>query len=227
MRELLYEAAKHYRQGRMLAEQGDAKGAGEAYEAALRELQAVKPQRMRDVLLAQVYLSRHQLDVRAPDAASDLRLGYTYARTTCEANVRQLAETLWREAVAEGRHLAPARGARRPRPNPPKGDVGERHPGAERRPASARAGDGGPRGAAGERGRGAERRPERAGERAGDRRPERERGAARERGAVGERRADPARGGEPREGKGRRPGRPSTPRGPEGSVERPGDERAD
>ena len=93
MRELLYEAAKHYRQGRMLAEQGDAKGAGEAYEAALRELQAVKPQRMRDVLLAQVYLSRHQLDVRAPDAASDLRLGYTYARTTCEANedIRALA----------------------------------------------------------------------------------------------------------------------------------------
>ncbi len=110
MRELLYEAAKHYRRGKALAERGDAEDAAVAFEEALRELQAVRPQRMRDVLLAQVYLSRHQLAPDEADAAADLRLGYAYARTTGEPNVRALAERLWREAVATGRHRAPARG---------------------------------------------------------------------------------------------------------------------
>jgi hypothetical protein len=108
MRELLYEAAKHYRQGTALMEQGDRAGAASAFGLALRELEAVRPQRNRDVLLAQVYLSRHQLDPLAPQAASDLRMGYGYARTTAEPNVRALAERLWDEAVASGRHLAPA-----------------------------------------------------------------------------------------------------------------------
>jgi hypothetical protein len=111
MRELLYEAAKHYRRGKSLAERGDTRGAGVAFEEALRELQAVRPQRMRDVLLAQVYLSRHQLDPDAAEAAADLRLGYAYARTTAEPNVRAIAERLWAEAVASGRHRAPARAA--------------------------------------------------------------------------------------------------------------------
>jgi hypothetical protein len=111
MRELLYEAAKHYRRGKALTERGDARGAAVAFEEALRELQAVRPQRMRDVLLAQVYLSRHQLDLDAQQSPADLRLGYAYARTTAEPNVRALAERLWRAAVASGRHRAPARGA--------------------------------------------------------------------------------------------------------------------
>jgi len=109
MRELLYEAAKHYRRGKSLAERGDTRGAGVAFEEALRELQAVRPQRMRDVLLAQVYLSRHQLDPDAAEAAADLRLGYAYARTTAEPNVRAIAERLWAAAVASGRHRASAR----------------------------------------------------------------------------------------------------------------------
>jgi len=117
MRELLYEAAKHYRRGKSLAERGDTRGAGVAYEEALRELQAVRPQRMRDVLLAQVYLSRHQLDPDGQEAAADLRLGYAYARTTAEPNVRAIAERLWAEAVASGRHRAPAR----PAPQRPPG----------------------------------------------------------------------------------------------------------
>lgn len=121
MRELLYEAAKHYRRGKSLAERGDTRGAGVAFEEALRELQAVRPQRMRDVLLAQVYLSRHQLDPDATEAPADLRLGYAYARTTAEPNVRAIAERLWSEAVASGRHratpkaLSAARRDRRPR----------------------------------------------------------------------------------------------------------------
>lgn len=114
MRELLYEAAKHYRRGRALSERGDDRGAAVAYDDALRDLHAVRPQRMRDVLLAQVYLSRHQLGGEPAQRAGDLRMGYAYARTTAEPNVRALAERLWREAVASGTHRAPAAGPRRP-----------------------------------------------------------------------------------------------------------------
>jgi hypothetical protein len=84
-----------------------------AYDDALRDLHAVRPQRMRDVLLAQVYLSRHQLGGEPAQRAGDLRMGYAYARTTAEPNVRALAERLWREAVASGAHRAPAPGPRR------------------------------------------------------------------------------------------------------------------
>ena len=102
MRELLYNAARHYRKGKALAERGDVPGAMAAFEEALRDLHAVKPQRMRDVLLAQVYLSRFQCAyASAPErAAGDLRRGYSYARTTMEPSVRQLAEELWEEYLA-------------------------------------------------------------------------------------------------------------------------------
>ena len=103
MRERLYDAARHYKRGKLLAERGDVRGAMAAYEDALRELHAVKPQRMRDVLLAQVYLSRYQagrgIDARRAD--SDLRAGYSYARTTLEPTVRQMAEQLWRARLDE------------------------------------------------------------------------------------------------------------------------------
>jgi hypothetical protein len=115
MRELLYEAAKHYRHGKSLAERGDGRGAAVAFESALRELQAVRPQRMRDVLLAQVYLSRHQLNPQTRDL-SDLRLGYAYARTTAEPSVRVLAEALWQAAIASGQHLAPVAKTRPAKP---------------------------------------------------------------------------------------------------------------
>ncbi len=98
MRDLLYNAAKHYRQGKML-EENDVKAAMNAYGDALRDLHAVQPQRMRDVLLAQVHLSRYQLAVAAalPNALEDLRFGYSYARTTREPAVQELAERLWQE----------------------------------------------------------------------------------------------------------------------------------
>jgi len=101
MRELLYNAAKHFKRGRALAERGDVRGAMLGYRDALRDLHAVRPQRMRDVLLAQVYLSRYQIgrDIDADAAESDLRMGYSYARTTHEPTVRQLAEELWRERL--------------------------------------------------------------------------------------------------------------------------------
>ncbi len=125
MRELLYNAAKHFKRGKALSERGDSRGAMVAYEDALKDLHAVKPQRMRDVLLAQVYLSRYQLgrDADPVKADSDLRLGYSYARTTFEPTVRQLAEGLWQERQLRPPVVAP-RGsgdARRRSPAPQGG----------------------------------------------------------------------------------------------------------
>ncbi|MBS3968439.1 MAG: hypothetical protein KGZ60_14370 [Truepera sp.] len=97
MQELLYEAARHYKRGKALFERGDLRGALLAYSEALRDLHAVEPQRMRDVLLAQVYLSRYQVAIKVEPktAGSDLRQGYAYARTTKEPMLRELAEQLW------------------------------------------------------------------------------------------------------------------------------------
>ncbi len=113
MRELLYNAARHYKRGKALLERGDVRAALAAFEEALRDLHAVKPQRMRDVLLAQVYLARYQaaIEVDPRGARADLQLGYSYARTTREPSVRQLAETLWR--ADRERPRLPARDARR------------------------------------------------------------------------------------------------------------------
>ena len=99
MRELLYSTANHYTEGRALAKQGDIHGAMTAFSAALIDLHAVKPQRKRNVLLAQVYLSRYQVARKysAKQADSDLRMGYSYAKTTKEPTVRELAEELWQD----------------------------------------------------------------------------------------------------------------------------------
>ena len=94
MRELLYDAADHFKRGKALAEGGDVRGALRSFEDALSDLHAVKPQRMRDVLLAYVHLSRYELaaSLDSASADSDLRLGYSYARSTGEPAVRKLAE---------------------------------------------------------------------------------------------------------------------------------------
>jgi hypothetical protein len=99
MRELLYSAAEHFKTGKVFSEQGNRSGAMTAYADALRDLHAVKPQRMRDVLLAQVHLSRYQvaLGVNKKEALEDLRLGYSYARTAREPSVQDLAERLWQD----------------------------------------------------------------------------------------------------------------------------------
>lgn len=102
MRELLYSAAKNYKHGKLLAEQKDVKGAMRAFSEAIQDLHAVRPQRMRDVLLAQVHLSRYQiaLSINDKSAAQDLRFGYSYARSTSEPQVRELAELLWQEFLS-------------------------------------------------------------------------------------------------------------------------------
>lgn len=99
MRELLFSAARHFKRGKTLADRGDVRGAAVAYHEALLDLHAVKPQRMRDVLLAQVYLSRAEIEVDLdPERAdADFRTGYSYARTTQEPHVRLLAERMRRQ----------------------------------------------------------------------------------------------------------------------------------
>ena len=108
MRELLYNAGSHLRRGREFAEAGNRRGALQAYAEALRDLHAVKPQRQRDVLLAHVYLARYSLaaDKRDRAAQHDLRVGYSYARTTGEPGVRLLAENLWESYLAEKQKTA-------------------------------------------------------------------------------------------------------------------------
>lgn len=99
MREILYQAADHYTRGRTLAEQGNTAAALREWRQAARDLHAVMPQRMRDVLLAQVYLACYGVskDTDPERAVADLRAGYSYARTTREPAVRLHAEELWRE----------------------------------------------------------------------------------------------------------------------------------
>ena len=103
MQELLFSAARHFKRGTALAERGDARGASKAFQEALLDLHAVKPQRMRDVLLAQVYLSRAEIerDVDPARADTDFRVGYSYARTTHEPHVRAHAERLRRDRAAK------------------------------------------------------------------------------------------------------------------------------
>ena len=105
MRELLYNAATHYKRGTRLAEDGDTRAALAAYAEAVADLHAVKPQRMRNVLLAQVHLSRYKVAISAghKNALHDLRLGYSYARTTREPAVEALAQQLWSEHLATRR----------------------------------------------------------------------------------------------------------------------------
>ena len=97
MRDLLYNAAEHFKRGQRFMERGELDKAKTAYDNALKDLHAVRPQRMRDVLLAQVYLSRYQTNLNADTlgAEQDLRIGYSYAKTTRDPTIRNLAEGLW------------------------------------------------------------------------------------------------------------------------------------
>lgn len=99
MTDILYDAAAHYKKGRELAAEGKVNAAIHAYQQALLDLHAVRPQRKRDVLLARVYLDCYTASygIDPAGALRDLRAGYSYARTTREPSVRLLAEQLWTE----------------------------------------------------------------------------------------------------------------------------------
>ena len=95
--ELILQATDNINEAKALAQQGDVHGSMSAYEEALKDLHAVQPSNERDVLLAQVYLARYENAEKfklSPDI-SDLRYGYSYAKTTKNVKVRGLAEALW------------------------------------------------------------------------------------------------------------------------------------
>lgn len=94
---LISEATDHINEAKALAQQGDVHGSMSAYEEALKVLHTVSPGDERDLMLAQVYLSRYENASKfklTPDA-SDLRYGYSYAKTTKDVEARALAEALW------------------------------------------------------------------------------------------------------------------------------------
>ena len=95
--QLISQATDNINEATALAQQGDVHGSMAAYEEALRDLHSVGPSNDRDVLLAQVYLARYENASKfklSPDV-SDLRSGYSYAKTTKDVKARALAETLW------------------------------------------------------------------------------------------------------------------------------------
>lgn len=94
---LMRQAMDNINEANALAQQGDVHGSMSAYEEALKDLHAVAPSSERDVLLAQVYLARYENADKfklSPDV-SDLRYGYSYAKTTKDVEARALAESLW------------------------------------------------------------------------------------------------------------------------------------
>ena len=97
MQELFNKAEHALQQGHALADQGDIHGAITSFSQALKHLETIKPQRRRDQLLADVYLSRYQvsLNFSGPSAYSDLRWGYSYAKTSQDLFLRSKAEQLW------------------------------------------------------------------------------------------------------------------------------------
>lgn len=104
MRELLYQAADEYQNACELTEQQNLNEAMLSFARALRNLHGVRPQRKRDILLAHLHLSRYQAgmqrpaeDIRWKNQDKDLRLGYSYARSTKEPHLRALAEEIWQE----------------------------------------------------------------------------------------------------------------------------------
>ena len=98
---LLREAQQYLQKGKSLAERNDHRGARQAYQQALNTLHALAPNKARDQLLAHVYLSRFQVpDKKQGQTLHDLRLGYSYAKTSKEPTIRAIAEDLWQGYIA-------------------------------------------------------------------------------------------------------------------------------
>jgi len=96
--QLIRQATDNISEATALAQQGDIHGSMAAYDEALKDLHSVGPSNNRDVLLAQVYLAKYENASKfklSPDV-SDLRYGYSYAKTTKDVEARALAESLWK-----------------------------------------------------------------------------------------------------------------------------------
>lgn len=102
MEDLLRAAATCLEEAERARTKRHYRDAYQAYQRALDTVHGMRPRRERDVLLARIYLDRFQIakDPTSARAVSDLRFGYSYARSTGDPTVREVAEDLWREHVA-------------------------------------------------------------------------------------------------------------------------------
>lgn len=102
MEDLLRTAARYLEEAELALQKRFFRDAAAAYQRALDMVHGMRPRRERDILLARIYLDRFKMakDPRSARAQSDLRFGYSYARSTGDPLIREVAENLWREHVA-------------------------------------------------------------------------------------------------------------------------------
>jgi len=97
MEKLIVSAHRYYKEGLKKAEIEDTRASLDYFQRAIRSLILLKPDKKRDSLLAEVYLARYtvtkELDIDA--ALADLRVGYSYARTSREPGLQDRAQNLW------------------------------------------------------------------------------------------------------------------------------------
>lgn len=101
MEDLIHIAARHLEDAEIAVKKRFFRDASASYQRALDIVHSMRPRRERDVLLARIYLDRFQMakDPHSPRAQSDLRFGYSYARSTGDPMIRECAEDLWRDHV--------------------------------------------------------------------------------------------------------------------------------
>lgn len=94
MRQAYYAIAMNLKTGREHALSGGADAAVREFQAAIKSLRALPPERTRDVLLAHAYLARYQTLALADRnvALESLHLGVSYARSTRDPLARAIAE---------------------------------------------------------------------------------------------------------------------------------------
>ncbi len=102
MQELFQNAENNFSEGQKKEKTGNLRLSCDYYQKSLDDLQALKPSKARDTLLAKVYLARYHAskDFRGPLAQKDLRYGYSYAKTCKEPIVQTLAEQYWHDFLA-------------------------------------------------------------------------------------------------------------------------------
>ncbi len=91
--QVLVAASRMLREGQAQALSGKTQQASASYRRALGLLRDLPPDRLRDVLLAYLYLAEYQtLGLAGHEAEDCLVLGVSYARTTRDPLARAIAE---------------------------------------------------------------------------------------------------------------------------------------
>ena len=103
MEKLIDSAQRYFQEGLKRAEIQDARASLDYFQRAVKDLILLKPDKKRDSLLAQVYLSRYEVgkEIDFDKALTDLRVGYSYAKTCMEPAVQEKAQILWQKYLRE------------------------------------------------------------------------------------------------------------------------------